>query len=80
MEEKENPAAGQADEKVGAATEQAKQEKAGPRTMGSMKSTASHDSGVKEFYTREEALRFSRKELDKNPALFKALEASMLKW
>ena len=50
------------------------------RAMGSMKNTDSADSGVKDFYTREEALRFTKKDFDKNPALYKAVEASMLKW
>ena len=50
------------------------------RTMGSMKNTDSADNGVKDFYTREEALRFTKKDFDKNPALFKAVEASMSKW
>lgn len=50
------------------------------RTMGSMKNSASDDSGVKEFYTRDEALKFTRKDFDKNPALFKAVQESMRKW
>lgn len=50
------------------------------KTMGSMKNTASNDSGVKEFYSRDEALKFTKKDFDKNPALYKAVEASMLKW
>jgi len=50
------------------------------KTMGSMKNSESSDSGVKDFYTRDEALRFSKKDFDKNPALFKAVENSMLKW
>ncbi len=50
------------------------------RTMGSMKNSESSDSGVKDFYTRDEALKFTRKDLDKNPALVKAIEASMAKW
>ena len=49
-------------------------------TIGSMKNATSDDGGVKDFYTRDEALKFTRKELDKNPALFKAIENSMLKW
>ena len=48
--------------------------------MGSMKNSESGDKGVKEFYTVEEARKFSRKELDANPELFKAIERSMLKW
>lgn len=50
------------------------------QTMGSMKHTASADSGVKEFYTPEEARKFSRKDYDNNPALFAAVERSMQKW
>ena len=48
--------------------------------MGSMKNTTNEDTTVKEFYTREEALRFTKKDFDKNPALFKAVENSMRKW
>lgn len=50
------------------------------KTMGSMKNSTSADTGVKDFYTRDEALQFSRKDLDNNPALYKAIEKSMLKW
>jgi 3-methyladenine DNA glycosylase AlkC len=50
------------------------------KTMGSMKNSITKDSGVKEFYTRDEALKFTQKDFDKNPALFKAVENSMLKW
>jgi hypothetical protein len=50
------------------------------RTMGSMKNSTSDDGTVKDFYTRDEALQFTKKDLDKNPALYKAIEASMLKW
>jgi hypothetical protein len=50
------------------------------KTMGSMKNNASADNGVKDFYTRDEALRFTKADYDKNPALYKAVEASMLKW
>lgn len=50
------------------------------RTMGSMKNSDSGDSGVKDFYTPEEARRFTKKDFDNNPALFKAVENSMLKW
>ena len=49
-------------------------------TMGSMKNTTNNDSGVKDFYTRDEALKFTKKDFDKNPALYKAVENSMLKW
>ena len=50
------------------------------RTMGSMKNTPVADSGVKEFYTVEEARKFTKADYDKNPALFAAVERSMQKW
>lgn len=50
------------------------------KTMGSMKNSTSGDTGVKDFYTRDEALKFTKADFDKNPALYKAVEASMLKW
>jgi len=50
------------------------------QTMGSMKNSTSADGTVKDFYTREEALQFTKKDFDKNPALYKAVEQSMLKW
>ena len=50
------------------------------KTMGSMKNNTSNDSGVKDFYTRDEALRFTKKDFDKNPALYKAVQQSMIKW
>ena len=50
------------------------------RTAGSMKNATQTDTGVKDFYTRDEALQFTKKDFDKNPALFKAVEQSMLRW
>lgn len=50
------------------------------KPMGSMKSEVSDKGAVKDFYTREEALRFTRKDFDNNPELFKAVENSMLRW
>ena len=50
------------------------------KTMGSMKNNVSADSGVKEYYSPEEARRFTRKELDENPAIMRAIEKSMPKW
>lgn len=50
------------------------------KTTGSMKSAASADSDIKDYYTPEEAKRFTRKELDSNPELFAAIEKSMRKW
>ena len=57
-----------------------KQPKKDIKPMGSMKNTASADNGVKDFYTVEEARRFTKKDYDKNPALFAAVERSMQKW
>lgn len=50
------------------------------QTMGSMKSNTPDNTGVKDFYTRDEALKFTKKDFDRNPELFKAVERSMLKW
>ena len=50
------------------------------KPMGSMKNSNSGDSGVKDFYTPEEARKFTREELNKSPALFAAIEKSMQKW
>lgn len=50
------------------------------KPMGSMKNTVQEDSTVKEFYTPEEARKFTKRDFDQNPALFKAVENSMLKW
>lgn len=50
------------------------------QTMGSMANTDSGDGGVKDFYTYEEASKFTRKDFERNPALLKAVENSMAKW
>lgn len=49
------------------------------KTMGSIKNTTV-DKGVKDFYSREEALKFTKADFDKNPALFEAVNKSMQKW
>lgn len=49
-------------------------------TIGSMKNNTSDSKKVKEFYTHDEAVKFTREELDKNPELFKAIQNSMTKW
>lgn len=49
------------------------------QTMGSMK-TISEEKGIKEYYTPEEARRFSQADVNNNPALFEALKRSMQKW
>lgn len=48
--------------------------------IGSMKSNSMKDNGVKERYTYEEAIKFTREDLDKNPDLVKAIEESMKYW
>jgi hypothetical protein len=50
------------------------------KTMGSMKNTNSADNGIKEYYSFEEAQKFTKKELDENPALVNAIRKSMQKW
>lgn len=50
------------------------------KSMGSMKNNNSGDNGVKEFYTVDEARKFTKKDFDNNPALFAAVERSMQKW
>lgn len=50
------------------------------KTMGSMKTNTAQDAGVKEFYTVDEARRFTKKDFDKNPALYEAVQRSMHKW
>ena len=49
------------------------------RAPGSMKNEHS-ESGVKEYYSPEEAKKFSQAEINNNPALFAAIERSMQKW
>ena len=49
-------------------------------TAGSMKHTASDDKGVKDFYSYEEAKKFTKADFDKNPELFAAVKRSMPKW
>ena len=50
------------------------------KPMGSMTNKTSEDGTVKDFYTRDEALQFTKADFDKNPALFKAVQESMCKW
>ena len=50
------------------------------KTMGSMKNSNSGDNGVKDFYSVDEARKFTKKDFDSNPALFAAVEKSMSKW
>ena len=48
--------------------------------MGSMKGTTEKSNEVKDFYTREEAMQFTKEDFDKNPKLFEAVSKSMYKW
>lgn len=50
------------------------------KTMGSVTNKSSEEGTVKDFYTRDEALQFTKKDFDKNPALYKAVTESMTKW
>jgi len=50
------------------------------QTMGSMKNNTADTGAVKDFYSYEEAMKFTKKDFDNNPALLKAVEASMSKW
>lgn len=50
------------------------------QTMGSMKNNTADNASVKDFYSYEEAMKFTKKDFDNNPELLKAVEASMSKW
>ena len=50
------------------------------KPMGSMKNTAADDTGVKEYYSYDEAKQFTKADFDKNPALYEAVKKSMTKW
>jgi len=48
--------------------------------MGSMKNSSTTDNGIKDFYTFEEASKFTKKDFDKNPELYKKVTESMPQW
>lgn len=51
------------------------------KQIGSMKSGASNSNKlIKDFYTRDEALKFTDADYDNNPGLEEAVEKSMQKW
>jgi hypothetical protein len=50
------------------------------KPMGSMKNTPSEDTGVKDYYSYEEAVQFTKADFDKNPALYEAVKKSMTQW
>jgi hypothetical protein len=49
-------------------------------TIGSMKTTEVQDNGVKDFYTYEESLKYTKEDYDKNPKLWEAMLKSMQQW
>jgi hypothetical protein len=49
-------------------------------TMGSMKSNVPPENGLKDFYSYEEAKKFTKADFDKDPALYKRVVESMTKW
>jgi hypothetical protein len=49
-------------------------------TIGSMKSSNSGDVVVKDFYSPDEARKFTNKDYDKIPGLYEAVVKSMSKW
>lgn len=50
------------------------------KPMGSMKNNTSVDNGLKDYYSYEEAVKFTKKDFDNNPELYKKVQESMLKW
>ena len=50
------------------------------KTMGSMKNSNSTDSLVKDFYSVEEARKFTNEDYNRIPGLFEAVKKSMTKW
>lgn len=50
------------------------------KQMGSMKSGPTSNDGLKDFYTRDEALKFTEEDYEKNPRLEEIVEKSMQKW
>lgn len=57
---------------------QPKKEK--PFVEGSVKDNGTISNEVKDFYTYEEASKFTKKDFDKNPKLFQSVQKSMEKW
>lgn len=50
------------------------------RTMGSMKNNTAVDITVKDFYSADEAKKFTQKDYDNIPGLYEAVVSSMGKW
>lgn len=51
-----------------------------PFNEGSVKDNGKVSNEVKDFYTYEEASKFTKKDFDKNPKLFQAIQDSMTRW
>ncbi|MBR5544864.1 MAG: hypothetical protein IKU66_05260 [Clostridia bacterium] len=49
-------------------------------TMGSIKNNTADKSAVKDYYSPEEARKFTQKDFDDNPALLESVLDSMTKW
>lgn len=49
------------------------------KTMGSMKNPTV-DTGVKDYYSYEEAMKFTKEDFDRDPKLYQAVQNSMRKW
>ena len=67
-------------DKVFSLYRQEKQPNKNYQTMGSMKNHESGDNGVKDFYSVEEARKFTKEDFDKNPALYEAVQKSAQRW
>jgi hypothetical protein len=50
------------------------------KSMGSMRNNVPDTNMVKDFYTYEEAQKFTKADFDKNPALYQKVIDSMAKW
>ena len=50
------------------------------KPMGSIKNTTVNDTGVKEYYSKEEAEKFTLDDFNKNPELYKKVIESSYKW
>lgn len=50
------------------------------KTIGSMKNGTAAEPEVKDFYSVDEARKFTKADFDRNPKLFEAVQKSMTKW
>lgn len=50
------------------------------KTMGSIKNTPTDNGAVKDYYSPEEARKFTMKDFEKNPELYKRVVESSYKW